>query len=493
MSCYTFRMTIVLYGMKLTIIAGISLLLVVCTLPNISVAATENIFEISGWVPYWRSKTGVENILPQIQLFTEVNPFFYTVTQDGMLYPNGSLTDAEWVMLKNKAKETGVRFIPTVTWANADAMDAIFRDPDRRQEHIRSIAREVYAHNLDGIDIDYEGKYAHTRPYFSLFLEELNEAIGFDRWIMCTIEARTPLDSRYETPEDIPADIEYANDFSEINKHCERVRIMAYDQGRFDVKLNNANKDPYVPVADRAWVEKVMRLTALEIDKSKLVIGVPTYGYEYDMFSALDGSGEMEYSRLWSFNMGYATDTAAKLGLTPVRNSAGELLLTYPASQSPDGVIPVPFATRVATWSDAEAVREKAELAKELGVRGIAIFKIDGGQDPLLRGVLEKFKEVKVSVSEPVVPQGGTPQNITVVTFKRDLEYGTTGEDVKALQVYLNKNGFTVAVSGGGASGNETQWFGPATQNALIRFQKAKNIKPSIGYFGPITRKFVGS
>ncbi len=32
----------------------------------------------------------------------------------------------------------------------------------------------------------------------------------------------------------------------------------------------------------------------------------------------------------------------------------------------------------------------KVQLAKELGVRGIAIFKIDGGQDPKLWSVLEE-------------------------------------------------------------------------------------------------------
>ena len=462
--------------------------------PVLASAQATGTFEVSGWIPYWRTQAGVQSILPHLADFTEVNPFFYSVRQDGTLFSNGSLSDPAWVAVRAAAKAQGVRFIPTVMWANADAIDATLENPTRRQEHIRAITAEIYAQNLDGIDIDYEGKYARTRPYFSLFLKELTEAIGFNKWVMCTIEARTPLDSRYESPESIPKDIEYANDFAEINKYCDRVRIMAYDQRRIDLKLNAANTDPYVPVADRAWVEKVIRLAAAEIDARKLVIGVPTYGHEYDMFSAGSGTTTMEYSQLWSLNPGYATTTAATVGQVPARNSGGELSFTYPASQSPDGIVPLPAATRVVVWSDAMAIEEKAALAVTLGVRGISIFKIDGGQDEGLWGVLQKFPGTKALAKQPNLASGDAlptqeePAESKPFVFTRDLEFGMRGEDVRALQVTLNTGRFTVAQTDAGSPGQETSYFGPATRAALVRFQQAHNIKPAVGYFGPITR-----
>ena len=76
--------------------------------------------------------------------------------------------------------------------------------------------------------------------------------------------------------------------------------------------------------------------------------------------------------------------------------------------------------------------------------------------------------------------------------FTRDLKFGMTGNDVKFLQQYLNNNGFEVSPHGyPGSPGNETQMFGNATLNALIRFQTANNIYPNVGYFGPITRGFI--
>lgn len=75
--------------------------------------------------------------------------------------------------------------------------------------------------------------------------------------------------------------------------------------------------------------------------------------------------------------------------------------------------------------------------------------------------------------------------------FSKDLEYGDDDQDVKELQKYLNTNGFKVAVSGAGSPGNETTYFGLATQSALAKFQRANNITPASGYFGPITRDLV--
>ncbi len=56
--------------------------------------------------------------------------------------------------------------------------------------------------------------------------------------------------------------------------------------------------------------------------------------------------------------------------------------------------------------------------------------------------------------------------------FTRDLAPGDTGTDVYELQKFLNKNESTfVAMSGPGSAGNETNYFGPATQAGVIKFQ----------------------
>lgn len=76
----------------------------------------------------------------------------------------------------------------------------------------------------------------------------------------------------------------------------------------------------------------------------------------------------------------------------------------------------------------------------------------------------------------------------TTTALSRDLLKGMSGEDIRTLQKLLNVNAYTVATSGPGSPGNETVYFGPATEAAVIQFQKARNIKPAAGYVGPLTR-----
>jgi len=82
----------------------------------------------------------------------------------------------------------------------------------------------------------------------------------------------------------------------------------------------------------------------------------------------------------------------------------------------------------------------------------------------------------------------GGSVNTAACTFTRSLTVGSTGDDVKCLQQYLNGAGHTLASSGAGSPGNETMYFGPLTRTAVAAWQAANGVAPAVGYFGPISR-----
>ncbi|MDP2676933.1 MAG: glycosyl hydrolase family 18 protein [bacterium] len=362
-------------------------------------------FEFSGWIPYWRSATGTQDVLPHLSQLTSVMPFGYTVKSDGTLADTARLTEEPWASFIKTAKENKVRVIPTVMWGNGASIHTILSDTKKRIALEDEIANLVKQNGFDGIDIDFEAKQHQTITYFSTFLKGLYQRMG-NKWVYCTVEARMPLENRYSPGAIIPPDAtDYANDYVEMNKYCDRVEIMAYDQGTIDIELNAVRGAPYAPVADLKWVENLVTLASQTISKNKLVIGIPTYGYEYTITPTPGDS--YQYKVLWPFNPGYALDIAKQLGITPIRNNAGEMGFTYDPkilaaiaptgsestqtqqsvssssiAQNADGQTTVGMPFNYLSWSDAQAIADKVALARKLGVRGVAVFKFDGGEDP---------------------------------------------------------------------------------------------------------------
>lgn len=371
--------------------------MVLSMLPLPASAAT---LEVSGWIPYWKAEEGAKDAKKNISKLDVIHPFAFAIKADGSLNDLAKLSHKDWKSLFTSARRSDVLIVPTIMTGNTDLVYTLLSNSSLREKHVEAIAKVVKKGKYDGIDIDYEGKNAATKDYYSLFLKELKEALG-NKMLSCTIEARTPPDSLYRTP---PETIRYANDFDAINKYCDRVNIMAYDQQRADLKLNDARKGaPYIPVADADWVEKVMELTMKSIDKDKLVLGVATYGAEWELQVAPEWY--KQYSKLWSLNPVYAEDTQKTEKVKAIRNSAGELSFTYlpkgitipksykaprgthEAYEAAERALAYATATgqttlvNVVWWSDAKAIEDKVKLAEKLGIKGIAIFKIDGGED----------------------------------------------------------------------------------------------------------------
>lgn len=70
--------------------------------------------------------------------------------------------------------------------------------------------------------------------------------------------------------------------------------------------------------------------------------------------------------------------------------------------------------------------------------------------------------------------------------FMKDLTVGSTGPDVVALQKFLVKKELMTM-----PPGVSYGYFGNITRDAVARYQKLHGIKPTAGYFGPITRKHI--
>lgn len=367
----------------------------------VSASAASDV-EVGGWIPYWQDTMGTASASKHINKLDIIYPFAFEVSSVGIPLDKADLSEDKWQDLFEKSRDEGVDVIPSILWNNGAEIQKVLSNPTWRRLHIEIIARYVEAGDFDGINIDYESKLSETKDHFSVFLEELNERLG-SKLLTCTVEARMPPENRWR---DVPANIEYANDYEEMAKHCDILELMTYDQQRADLLLNDAKKgEPYIPVADVDWVESVVELALEDFPAEKVMLGVPTYGRKWTVTVAPDWY--KDYTGNGAINQPDAEELAEDNDVEIGENVAGEKSYTYFNPNSPFkilDVLPVPDGTRVGfeaaakallfanltqmevpvelVWySDADAISDKVDLAEKYTLKGIAIFKVDGEED----------------------------------------------------------------------------------------------------------------
>jgi hypothetical protein len=135
---------------------------------------------------------------------------------------------------------------------------------------------------------------------------------------------------------------------------------------------------------------------------------------------------------------------------------------------------------------------------KKLGIVALSVVTVvsmSGVQTSNAQTVAELQAQIQALLAQLQALQsqtGSTTGSGVAVScdFTRNLYPGDSGPQVECLQRYLNAAGYTVADSGVGSPGNETEYYGGLTQAAVKEWQDAQGLSYGQwgGYFGPSSR-----
>jgi spore germination protein len=357
-------------------------------------------FYYGAWVPYWTSTAGEQQIAINLDSLNEVSPFSYELVGAGTIKDDLKIGSGVWNGWLSAISSAGLKVIPTIAWFDTGSIYNLLSNAPARQAEETSIAQLAKANNFNGIDIDFEAMSPATRPYYSLFIEGLSQRLHAQGDVLtCSVVPRTPPSSLYVT---VPANIVYPENYSVLNQYCDEVRLETYDQGTADIKLDASKGSDgtfYAPVADPDWVTKVLQYALQYINPKKIMLGIPTYGYEYEVSWA---NGQTTYQEVRAWDFFGAMDRADSLGITPARDNAGELSFTFASStyiQEPSDLTTSVQSTEPSlltridsnasttffvSFPDATSELQKVALAKKYGLRGVMFFKADGDIDPAI-------------------------------------------------------------------------------------------------------------
>jgi spore germination protein YaaH len=237
----------------------------------VSVATSTSGARSIGYVAYWDQARAVQSVDDAGAALTEISPSWYAPAADGSIVVQleGSVDDSPAAVARLRAH--GALIVPALANYRNKAWDgkvigAILADPTRRTHHVSRIRALVRERSFDGIDIDYEHLATADRQPFTAFITELAAGLHADgKLLSVTLHPKT------SEPGGQPKN--HAQDYAAIGRVADEVRIMLYDY-HWDTSVAGA-------LAPIDWVGAVMTWAATQIPAHKLVMGVATYGYDW--------------------------------------------------------------------------------------------------------------------------------------------------------------------------------------------------------------------
>jgi spore germination protein YaaH len=339
---------------------------------------------VTGWIPYWTTDTGQTTVETARDLVSEVSPFWFRATGADTIVSDEPANEQAAVV--QQARAANLPVVPAVRdGMPARGMAAVLADPAQRSRHVAALVRLVESNGYAGIDLDYEqfafadgrDTWRATRPNWVAFVTELADRLHADGRTL-TVSVPPVYDAQRTARSGY-----WVYDYGAIAPVVDRIRVMAYD-------YSNSSSDPG-PIAPLDWVRRIVAgTTAAAGDPSKLVLGVPLYGYNWPVAT----SGDCPDGRMPGLRTVMArsvNELAQRRNATPVHDdTTAEWSFSYRLVAG-DGASAC-TQTRQVNYVGADGIQQRVELALDAGFAGAALFAL-GYEDEAVWDTVDAVNE----------------------------------------------------------------------------------------------------
>jgi spore germination protein YaaH len=241
------------------------------TMVNLQGSAPRHTLVVAS-MPYWNISHGTTVVLGHRQDVTEVSPWMYGLSSSGQIdtqYPPGQAAPVA-AQIK-RLRGAGKLIVPSIAnitggrWSYPP-VGRMLHSPRLMAAQVAAIVALVQREHYAGIDLDYEDLHAGDRQVFTTFVTRLAQALhARGKVLSVAVFAKTT--NAGTDPRNV------AQDYAAIGRAADQVRLMAYDY--------HWGSSAPGPVAPIGWVRAVLRYAKTQIPASKIVLGVPLYGYDW--------------------------------------------------------------------------------------------------------------------------------------------------------------------------------------------------------------------
>ena len=334
---------------------------------------------VMGFLPYWNIKYE-----PTIQYgkLTHLAFFGLNVNADGSIQKREKAGNLEpgWAAYQSakmgeivrKAHNNGAEVILVLRAFDNQTIESILSSRDRQEKLIAEAFEAVKTKNLDGVNIDFE--YVGSPP--KVVRDQFSKLVEGFRYhcslliVSCSLSVDAYADA---------ADNDRIWDITSLGEIVDYIVIMGYDFTRPGSEYSG-------PVAPLDQIKEAIAAYSKTVPITKLILGVPYYGYEWPTLSREPISKTTDIGYLATYRrireMILGTDPA-KLG-TPQLGWDEESFTPYLISTKSG-------KTTQVFYDDARSLGLKYDLVNESGMAGIAIWALGyEGEHPELWELIRK-------------------------------------------------------------------------------------------------------
>jgi spore germination protein len=426
-------------------------------------------YKVSVWIPPW-STAALTSIQANAGAITESNPVWYAWNADYSIAKQWNAENPTW------RSSMGGLLIPTVQNLVNDSFDgnaaaAMLANATTRDAHAAALAQLAIANGFDGIDIDYERVPTASRAAFTAFVGSLSAKLhAANKKLSVTVYAKASDKENWNGPG--------SQDWSAIGGAADSVKIMAYDY-HWSTSAAGA-------ITPLDWLDQVAAYAEQTIAGSKIMMGLPWYGYDWPASGAAS-----------SATFAVAHQTMLTNNATVQRDAAsGEPYFSY--------------SGHTVYFQDAAGYAKKLDLLKQKhsGIGGFAHWAA-GQEDPDIWKVITGTPAATPppatpppATPPPATPppssgSGGTPVQtdflISGPTSMQVVQGGTASADFRLVpvngfnataSVTVQKTfngtaapGFTTVLAGGAVNINISASSAPGTYLMIVRFTSGTMVR----------------
>ncbi len=331
--------------------------------PSLAGAPALRAHEIFGFAPYWTlpiSSTFDLARLTTLAYFSVDVAGDATVQQSGpgwVGYQSQALAD-----LVTRAHGAGDRVVLTASCFDQSALDKMAADPTAGARLAASLVQLVTAKNLDGVNIDFEGKGSKDQAGLDAIMAAVSSAVH---------QANPHWQVTMDTYASSAGDPSGFYDIRGLNASVDAFFVMAYDMNA------PSTPSPTASLTGTGFTDlDAVQQYAAAVPPSKVILGVPYYGYDWP--TAGPGLGDP------------ATGPPTPLSYSQVLATTGGHVYWDPTTQTPWTSYLVGAQWHQTWFDNPTSLALKAQLANTYHIAGVGIWALGmEGSAPAMLAALQ--------------------------------------------------------------------------------------------------------